>query len=387
MDWHDRHDDETMHMLENTQKFLKTRVPAVYKTHESKGIFPKELVQEMGSLGFFGITVPERYEGSERGVLMSSLIAREFAYHWGALHLIWTANSSLAVFPIMHAGNEEQKKKLLPLLATGKILGCYALTEPNAGSDAASMKTKATKNGDHWILNGNKTFITNALHASVAIVFAKTGKGRHDISAFILESKEPGLTLPGMTVRKIEKRVLKSSDFCELTFDGVILPENALLGQEGKGFQIAMATLDGGRINIAAQAVGLAARVFDDAFEYVSKSRSQFDCMVWKNQGVQFHFADWFSQLQAAWAMVLRASILKDSGVPITQYASATKLFATRTAKQVAMDAVEYFGGMSVTEEFEALARAMDTLPTPIYEGTSNIQRIVIARELEKGQR
>jgi len=384
MQWHDAYDEETKMILDSVRSFCKRDAAPVYKTHEADGRFPDLLIPKMAKLGLFGLTIPEEYGGLGQSTLVSSLVARELAYCWGALHLIWSANCSLAAFPIMFAGNEKQKRTYLPRLASGNFLGCYALTEPNAGSDAASLSTSAKYKNGHWVLSGGKTFITNALHASLAIVFARTGKEKHDISAFILESDREGLQVPGVLVRKIEKRVLKSSDFCEIHFNNVELPTEAILGEKNKGFKIAMATLDGGRINIAAQAVGLAARTFDDALLYVSKTRSQFDRMVWRNQGAQFQFADWFSELQAAWALTEHASCIKDSGAPITQLAATAKLFATRTAKRVALDASEYFGGMGLTEEFDALARTLDTLPTPIYEGASNIQRMVIARELEK---
>jgi len=384
MRWYDAYDEETKMIVDSVRSFCKRDATPVYKTHEAFGRFPDLLIPKMAELGLFGLTIPEEYGGLGQSTLVSSLVARELAYCWGALHLIWTANCSLAAFPIMFAGTEEQKRRFLPQLASGEILGCYALTEPNAGSDVAGMSVRARKKKDSWILHGSKIFITNAWHAQVAIVFAKTGDGEHDISAFIVESKEEGLILPGITVRKIPKRVQKSSDFCEITFDDVVLSEHALLGERNQGFKIAMTTLDRGRINIAAQAVGIAASVWDGAFEYVTKTRSQFGRRVWRNQAIQFQFAMAWSRLQAAWAMIEKTSLLADAGVPITQFASATKLFASETADDVAHNIVKKFGGMAVTEELEWFARANDVFPTTIYEGTSDIQHIVIARELEK---
>lgn len=386
MNWHDSYDEETMAMVLGVRKFLAHEVPAVYETHEPEGKFPEALLKKLAEMGLFGLTIPEKYGGMGKGALMASLVARELAYAWGALHLIWSANSSLSAFPIIHSGSEEQKQKYLPRLARGELFGCYALTEPEAGSDAASITTHAEKIGNQWVLNGSKTFITNALHASFAIVFVKTGKEKHAISAFILESNEPGLKIPGVTVRKIEKRTLRSSDFCEIAFENVVLPEDALLGELHEGWKIAMATLDGGRVNIAAQAVGLAARVFDDALDYV-KLRSQFGRTVWKNQAVQFDFADAFTGLQAAWSMIERISNMAERGEMASYMASATKLFATETSRTVAFKIADYNGGMLMTAETDCLARAMDLVPTTIYEGASNIQRMVIARALEEKNR
>ncbi|MBI4081867.1 MAG: acyl-CoA dehydrogenase family protein [Candidatus Lambdaproteobacteria bacterium] len=384
MNWHDHHDAEVMEMIGSVRTFLDRSVAPLYKTHEREGRFPDALVPQLADMGLLGLTIPKEYGGLGRGVLLASLVARELAYAWGSLHLIWTADTSLAAFPILHAGNRRQKEAYLPRLASGEMLGCYALTEPDSGSDAAAMKTRAARKKDGWVLNGSKTFITNALHASVAVVFARTGAGPHDISAFLVESETPGLALPGLTVKRIDKHVLRSSDFCELSFEDVVVPDGALLGGINTGFGIAMSTLDRGRINIAAQAAGLAARVFDDAFAYVTKVRSQFGRMVWENQAVQFDFADAYASLLAAWSLVERTSIHVDAGHPAGLMASATKLFATVECKKVAFSIGEYFGGSLVTSDTDALMRMLDLVPVPIYEGTSNIQRIVIARQLQE---
>ena len=381
MEWHEVHDETTRMVLATVRDFIAGEVEPVWEDLEDKAEFPHELVLKMAELGLFGLTIPEEYGGAELGTRTASLVARELAYGWPSLHLIWTANTSLAAFPIIYAGNDKQKNKYLPRLASGEILGCYALTESGAGSDAAALKTRAQKESDRWILNGTKMFITNAEQASIAVVFARTGEKKHDISAFLLESRKPGLVYPGVTVRPISKRMLKSSEFCEIVFQDVLLSENALLGEENKGFKIAMATLDGGRINIAAQAVGIAARLFDEALKY-TKERTQFGRPIWDNQAVQFDFAKWYADLQAAWSLTWRASCLRDEGHPITQIASSAKLFATETAARMCWDAAGYFGAMVVAREFPWLGRVMDVLPTIIYEGASNIQKIVIARAL-----
>lgn len=383
MRWQEPKDESLLILLESVRRLGKEEIDPTRATHEEKGLFPHELVQKLGRMGLFGLMIPEAYGGSGMGAVAGSFVARELAYFWPALHLIWTANSSLAAFPILSAGTEEQKKRILPRLASGEILGCYALTEPNAGSDAKSMTMRAewqTPSHLPWVLNGSKLFITNALHASVAVVFARTGK--KPISAFIIESPEPGLRYPGVAVRHIGKRVLKSSDFCEIHCDNVRLPAEALLGREGKGFLIAMETLDGGRINIAAQALGMAMRIWDDAYDYVHL-RAQFGKPLWENQKVQFDFAEGYARLLAAWALVVEASERRDAGENITRIASSAKLIATETAWRVASDLATYFGGIAFTQESPWLARVMDISPTRVYEGANNIQQMVIAKHLD----
>jgi alkylation response protein AidB-like acyl-CoA dehydrogenase len=382
MRWQEPRDESLAIVLESVRRFGKEEIESARSTHEETGLFPAELVKKMGAMGLFGLTIPEEYGGSGMGTLAASFVARELAYRWPALHLIWTANGSLAAFPIMSAGTKEQKARILPKLASGEILGCYALTEPNAGSDAASMLMRADWRKDSltWLLNGSKIFITNALHASVAVVFARTGKKA--ISAFLIESPEEGLRYPGVTVRYIPKRVLKSSDFCEINCVDVLLPDSALLGREGKGFAIAMQTLDGGRINIAAQAIGMAMRIFDDAYEY-THLRQQFGRPVWENQKVQFDFARAYAELSAAWALVVEASEVRDRGESFTRLAAAAKLFATETSWRIGSDLLTCFGGMAFTQESEWLPRLLDIAPTRVYEGANNIQHMVIAKHLD----
>lgn len=381
--WQAPEDRDLSMLIESVSRFGKKTLGPMYKEMEEKGEFPAEAVREMAEMGLFGLMISEDHGGFGMGTDAASYVARELAYSWGAAHLIWSANSSLAAFPIMYAGDGEQKERVLPRLASGEILGCYALTEPNAGSDALSMTLRAQRDlvsGD-WILNGAKTFITNALRASAMVVFARTGKGKKDISAFLVETSAPRLAYAGVTVNLIEKRVMKSSDFCEVHFKDVRLPSSALLGKEGEGFQIAMKTLDGGRINIAAQALGIAMRIFDEAFKYVH-IRNTFGRSVWENQAVQFDFANAYAKLVAAWTLVVEASKQRDRGDDITKIASCTKLFATETAHEVASLLTPYFGGMGFTKDEQHLLRSNDVDVTRVYEGASNIQRMVIAKKL-----
>src|SRR3989344_4328341 len=368
MRWQEPRNEEVRAVVDMVRTFGKEVVEPTYATHEDEGKFPDAVVEEMGKLGLFGLTIPEEYGGSGMGTVAASYVARELAYFWPSLHLIWTANSSLAAYPIQLASTEEQKESILPALARGEALGCYALTEPNAGSDAQSMQTTAELNeGGWWILRGTKTFITNARRASVAIIFAHTRKG---VSAFVLYTKNPGLDYPHVTVRHMHKRVLKSCDFCEIYFDGATLPQEALLGEEGQGFSIAMKTLDGGRINIAAQAIGMATRIFDEALAY-TRTREQFGKLLWENQKIQFDFAEAYANIAAAWALIMEASAARDRGEDITRLASAAKLVATETAWRFGTKLATYFGGSIVVEDLPHLARMMDIFPTLIYEGAN----------------
>lgn len=389
MRWQEPQDDSVREVVDTVRKFCAKEVPPVYATHEPAGKFPAELVKKMADLGLFGLMIPEQYGGMGMNTVAASYVARELAYWWPSLHLIWTANSSLAAFPIMYAGTEEQKQRILPKLASGAILGCYALTEPNAGSDARSMKTTAKQwfaPYPGWTLTGTKTFITNAKHASVAVVFARTSPG-DKISAFLVESYTPGLAMGCATgeisVRYLPKHVLKSSDFCEIHFEDARLPPEAMLGGSMQGFEIAMKTLDGGRINIAAQAIGMAMWIVDEAHKY-TRMRTQFGRPIWDNQKVQQDFANAYARLESAWALVISASEMRDRGENFTKAASSAKLVATETAWQCASQIATYFGGMAMTQEMSWLPRLMDIFPTLVYEGANNIQRMVIAKHIDQ---
>lgn len=388
MEWYD--DDvcdsvEAKNAIATLDAFLRDEAEPVIADFEKKAEFPHALVSTMGDLGFFGTMIPEEYGGCGFGTKIGSLLARKIAYVSGGLHLIWTANSTLTVSPILHAGNDEQKRKLLPLLALGKKMGCFGLTEPEAGSDAGSLRMRAEKRGKAWVLNGSKRFITNALHASVGIFFARTGTGKHDISAFVIESDEPGFKdILGLTVKKTEKHIFACSDFCDVVFDDVVVrPEHGgLLGEFNQGFKIAMATLDGGRINIAAQSLGIASRIFDDALAYV-KDREQFGKPIWDYQYIQFNFAEWHAKLLCLWLSIIRISNMRDDGkAPITPLASAVKLQATETAYEIAARAVRCFGGTVVTKDMDSLMRMLETCAATIYEGTSEMQKKVLAKYL-----
>src|SRR3989338_1748899 len=346
MRWQEARDGEVRAVVGTVRKFCQEHVEGLQEACEKSSTFPRGVVRKMGALGLFGLTIPEEYGGSGLCTVAASYVARELAYFWPALHLMWTANSSLAAYPIQLAGSEEQKRYILPRLASGELLGCYALTEPGAGSDVRSMRATALLDADNWwTLRGTKTFITNAEHASVAVVFART---RQEISAFLLHTKESGLVYPRVTVRRIPKRVMRSSDFCEIHFEDAKLTYGALLGRAGQGFEIAMKTLDGGRINIAAQAIGMAMRTFDEALAY-TRMRKQFGKAIWENQKVQFDFVEAHAHISAAWTLVVEVSEARNCGEDITRLASSAKLVATETAWHFATKLATHFGGMAVT--------------------------------------
>lgn len=367
-----------------------------YAELEPKGEFPEEFVKKISDMGLMGISFPEEYGGMGMDTMATSVVGERLAFYWPSLQLIWSANVSLAGFPIMIYGNENQKQRFLPNLASGKILGCYALTEPDAGSDAANIKTTAEIKGqrDLWVLNGTKTFITNATNASVGIVFARIAgkrksKRRHEgITAFLLSTEEPGLkrkqnTLAyppeKITVRKIDKWGLRCSDFCEIILEDVHIAEGNVLGEVGGGFRIAMETLNNGRINIAAQAVGIARRALHEMKEY-ARSRKAFDKRLMDIDEKAKKIAWLETQVEAAWLMVLRASQAKDGRGDYRVEASQAKLFASRVAKETADFFSEFAGGVGYTLEYIAERIHQDARATLIYEGTSDIQELVIAK-------
>lgn len=364
-----------------------------YRVLEPKGEFPKDLVQKISQMGLMGISFPEEYGGLGMSTVATSVVGERLAFYWPSLQLIWSANVSLAGYPIMTFGTEEQKKRLLPRLATGEILGCYALTEPGAGSDAANIQARATSQpalGNRWLLEGAKTFITNANNASVCVVFArvKGRKSRKDtkrhagITAFLVESNAPCLRLPpemgSIQVNKLEKWGLVCSHFCEFTLD-CYLEEGAVLGEVGNGFHIAMETLNNGRINIAAQAVGIARRALYEAVNY-ARNREAFGKKLIEHPVRFSALADLRAKVDAAWQMALYASYMKDAGEDYKYAASEAKLFATETALECSLECLRVFGGPGYTLETIPMRIHHDALATIIYEGASDIQKMVIGK-------
>lgn len=360
-----------------------------YREWEPKGEFPREFIEKADRLGIMGLTFPVEYGGSAMSTVAASVVAEVTAYHLLSWHLRWTASHGLAGYPIMTFGTQEQKRRFLPRLASGEILGCYALSEPNAGSDAAALEARAefdkTKGG--WILSGTKTWITNADEASVCVLFARvkgdtSGKRHGGIAAFILESDEPGLKISGVTVRVIPKRALRCSHFAEISLNNVLVPEDNVLGlNDGleRGFHMAMETLNNGRINIAAQSIGLARRALHEAKEY-AKIREAFGKHLIEMPVLAGRLARLEAQADAAWELTLHASELKDLGEEYLIYASKAKLVASEIALACAIENFRISGAMGLTEESIAVPLINDALATVTYEGTSDIQDLTIAK-------
>ena len=342
---------------------------------------PRELIAEMGALGFMGAYVPERYGGAGLDVLSYMLIVEEINRACASTGVALCSHVSLAVDPILHHGSDEQKARYLPALASGERIGCFALSEPASGSDAAAMRTGATRQGDSWVLNGTKNFITNGSIADVAIVFAQTDPTeRHKgIAAFIVETKTPGFS-----VGKLEKKLgIRGSDTAQLVFQDCRVPAANLLGEVGEGLRIALSTLDGGRISIAAQAVGIARACLEDSLAY-AKQREAFGKRIADFQAIQWMLADMATEIDAARLLTWRAAAAKDAGEDHILAAAEAKLFASDVAVRAARDCVQIFGGYGYLKDFPAERHYRDAKITEIYEGTSEIMKLVIAEEILK---
>ena len=343
--------------------------------------YDEGIVAEMLEMGLAGTYFPEEYGGAGADYLSYILAVEELSKKCGTTGVVLSAHTSLGTWPIEHFGTEEQKNKYLPDLCTGKKLAAFGLTEPNAGTDAAGQQTTAVKDGDDYILNGTKIFITNAGEADVYVIFAMTDKtkGTHGISAFIVEKG-----MPGFTVGQHEKKLgIRGSATSELIFNNVRLSKDHLLGQEGKGFKIAMMTLDGGRIGIAAQALGIAQGAIDETVPYV-KARKQFGRSIAKFQNTQFQLADMQVKTDAARWLVYDAAMKKEKGLPYSVEAAKAKLFAAEVAMEVTTKAIQLMGGYGYTRDYPVERMFRDAKITEIYEGTSEVQRMVISGAMLK---
>ena len=343
--------------------------------------FTRENVEKMKACKMMGIPFSREYGGAGADYLSYILAVEELSKKCGTTGVVLSAHTSLGTWPIEHFGTEEQKNKYLPDLCTGKKLAAFGLTEPNAGTDAAGQQTTAVKDGDDYILNGTKIFITNAGEADVYVIFAMTDKtkGTHGISAFIVEKG-----MPGFTVGQHEKKLgIRGSATSELIFNNVRLSKDHLLGQEGKGFKIAMMTLDGGRIGIAAQALGIAQGAIDETVPYV-KARKQFGRSIAKFQNTQFQLADMQVKTDAARWLVYDAAMKKEKGLPYSVEAAKAKLFAAEVAMEVTTKAIQLMGGYGYTRDYPVERMFRDAKITEIYEGTSEVQRMVISGAMLK---
>jgi len=342
--------------------------------------FPEDIFKKMGELGFMGIPFPEEYGGSGGDTISYALAVEEIGRVCGSTGLSYAAAVSLGASPILMFGTEEQKQKYLKPIAEGKELGAFGLTEPNAGSDAGGTKTTAVKDGDDFVINGEKCFITNASFASSMIITAVTGKnekGRNIISAIIVPTNTEGVTITS----EYDKMGVRGSDTAEIVLNNVRVPQSNLIGDPQKGFKQFLTTLDGGRISIGALGVGIAQGALNKALQY-AKERTQFGKTISSFQAIQFKLADMAMEVELARNMVLKAAWLKDNGKPFSKEAAYAKLFATETAVRNADEAIQIHGGYGYMREYEVERYLRDAKLLVIGEGTSEIQRIVIARQL-----
>jgi butyryl-CoA dehydrogenase len=373
---------EEQRLIQQTaREFADNEVAPVADRHDREAKFPLELVKKLGRMGFLGMLIPEAYGGTAAGNLCLVLALEELNRVCASTGVTVSVHNSLVSAPIVHWGSEEIKRKYLPKLATGELLSAYALSEPGSGSDAAGLVTSAVRDGNDYVLNGTKNFITTGAEADVAIVMARTDPSHktRGITAFVLERDMKGYVVG----KKEDKLGLRASSTVQLVFEDLRVPATQILGGEGMGFKIAMHTLDGGRIGIAAQAVGIAQACLNASIKY-AEEREAFEQPIGKFQAIQWKLADMATRIEAARFLVYNAARLKDAGQPHGKEAAMAKLFASETANDAARDAVQIHGGAGYLEDFPVERHFRDARITEIYEGTSEIQRLVIARHLLK---
>jgi butyryl-CoA dehydrogenase len=368
--------EEQKLLRETVRRFAEEVVAPRAKEIDETGEFPRDFYDRAGALGLAGITVPEEYGGAAMDTVSYCLVIEEVSRFCATSGVILSVNNSLVCDPLLKFGSEEQKREFLAPLAAGEKLGCFALTEPGAGSDAASLRSTARRDGDDYVLNGNKVFITNGTHADTALVFASVDltKRHKGITAFIAPADTPGYS-HGTHEFKLG---VNASGTTELAFTDMRIPARQRLGEEGEGFKIAMSTLDGGRIGIAAQAIGIAQGAFEEALAY-SQQREQFGQHLADFQAIQFYLADMATEIDAARLLAWRAAWMKDQKKRFTLEAAHAKLFASEMAQRVTNKALQIHGGYGYTKEYNVERYFRDARITEIYEGTSEIQKMVIA--------
>ncbi len=361
------------------RRFAREKLEAAAVETDRTHRFPAEIIAELGKLGMMGVFIPEKYGGAGLDHVAYALVVEELAVACASTAVIVSAHSSLASWPILALGSERMRERFLPRMASGEWIGCFALTEPQAGSDAAGQKTRAVRDGDDYVINGTKNFITNSPQAGVAIVFAMTAldKGHHGISAFAVETSTPGWQV----VRVEDKMGIHGAHSAQLSFSDMRVPRENLIVGESEGFKVAMKTLDGGRIGIASQAVGIARASLEASLRY-SQERRTFGNPIASYQAIQFKLADMAREVDAARLLTLRAATLKDAGQPCTRESAMAKLFAAEAAMKAATEAVQIHGGYGYTKEFKVERYFRDAKITEIYEGTSEIQRLVISNQV-----
>ena len=371
--------DDHRNVRDMDRQFAQERLKPFAAEWDREHRYPAEAIAEMAELGFFGMLCPEQWGGSDTGYIAYALALEEIAAGDGACSTIMSVHNSVGCVPILRFGTDEQKQRYLTPLASGEQIGAFALTEPHAGSDASSLRTRARRDGDSYVLKGAKQFITSGQHAGTVIVFAVTDPdaGKRGISAFIVPTDTPGYQV----VRVEDKLGQHASDTCQLAFEDMRVHESQRLGEEGEGYRIALANLEGGRIGIAAQAVGMARAAFEAARDY-AREREAFGKAISEHQAVAFRLADMATQIAVARQMVLHAAALREAGQPALVEASMAKLFASEMAEKVCSASIQTLGGYGYLKDFPVERIYRDVRVCQIYEGTSDIQRLVIARNL-----
>jgi len=374
--------DEQKMIQALARDFAEKEVRPIAEEIDREARFPRETVRRMGELGLMGIAVPEAWGGGGGDTVAYAVALEEVSRACASHGVVMTVNNSLYCEPVARYGTDEQKARFLTPFASGQKIGCFSLTEPEAGSDATNQSTLARREGDAYLLDGRKIFVSNGREADAALVFAQTDrtKGPRGISAFLVEKGTPGFTV----VKTEEKLGIRASDTAEFLFEGCRVPASSRLGEEGQGFRIAMTTIDGGRIGIGAQAVGIAVAAYEASVAY-ARERKSFGVPIGQHQMVQWMLADMATGIEAARLLTLRAACLKDRGEPFGPEAAMAKLFASETAMRVATDAVQVHGGYGFIKEYQVERHFRDAKITQIYEGTSQIQKVVIARHLLSG--
>jgi len=371
--------EEQRMVRDTTRGYAEKELKPVASRLDHDGVYPQAQLEKLGAMGLMGVFVPEQLGGSGLDRVAYVAALEEISKVWASLGVIMSVNNSLVCGPLVRFGTEAQKKRYLPRVASGEWLGCYALTEPSAGSDAGSIQTQANRAGEDYVLNGSKVFTTNGSRANLAIVYAVTdpSSGKNGISAFLVERQTSGYV-----VDKIEDKLgLNSSETAALRFENCRVPRENLLGHEGEGLRIALETLDGGRIGIAAQALGIAQACLEESLSY-SQERKQFGEPIANFQAIQWMLADMATEIDAARLLTYRAASLQQQGKNVTREAAMAKLFASESSNRAAYKAVQIFGGYGYIKDFPVERFFRDARVTTLYEGTSEIQRLIIARQL-----
>lgn len=374
--------DEQIMIRDMARSFAAEQLAPNAAVWDREGTFPADAVRGMGELGLLGMIVPEEWGGSGADTLTHAVALEEVAAGDGACSTIMAVHNSVACLPVLNFGSDAQKEKFLRPLATGEMLGGFALTEPTAGSDAGAIQTRARKVGNKYVLNGTKQFITSGKNGDVVIVFAKTDPeaGSKGMSAFIVPTDTPGYRVASVE----HKMGQRASDTCQIVFEDMELTPDLLLGEEGEGYRIALSNLEGGRIGIAAQAIGMARSAYEHAVTY-AKERESFGKAIIEHQAVIFRLAEMRTKIEAARQLTHYAARLRDAGAPCLTEAAMAKLFASEMAEEVCSDAIQVHGGYGYLQDFPVERIYRDVRVTKIYEGTSDIQKLIIGRDIAAG--